>query len=104
MDDPNQIEVPGSFLALYTAASGTRLTEPMSSIRQRYELCEDLVQSLVEQAAMALHRTSAPEREVLHAIESGLAGPDSAVQPHEARWVIRRVAELAGWEDPGPAA
>ena len=46
MDDPNQIEVPPSFLALFTSPSGHRLTEAMSTIRERYELCEDLAQML----------------------------------------------------------
>ena len=104
MDDPNQIEVPGSFLQLYTAASGTRLTERMSMVRERYELCEDVAQSLVDQAAMALHKSGAQERNVLDAIRTGLEGEDSVVNPLEATWVVRRLAELAGWEDPGERA
>ncbi len=101
MDDPNQIEVPASFQQLYTSPSGTRLTERMSVVRERYELCEDVAQSLVDHAAMALHKSGAHEREVLDAIRTGLEGDDSVVKPPEAAWVVRRLAELSGWEDPG---
>jgi hypothetical protein len=101
MDDPNQIEVPPSFLALYANPSGTRLLEPMRVVRERYELCEDLAQSLVEQAAMTLHRTGARELDVLRAMRTGLSGEDSAVSAAEAAWIVRRLAELSGWEDPG---
>jgi hypothetical protein len=101
MDDPNQIEVPASFLALYTAPSGVRLTEPMSLVRERYELCEDIAQSLVDQASMTLHRTGAGEHDVLAAIRRGLTGDGAVVEPKEAVWVARRLAELLGWDDPG---
>jgi hypothetical protein len=101
MDDPNQIEVPPSFLALYTAPSGVRLTEPMALVRERYELCEDVAQSLVDQASMTLHRTGAGEHDVLAAIGRGLTGEGAVVEPKEAVWVARRLAELLGWEDPG---
>jgi hypothetical protein len=101
MDDPNQIEVPTSFLALYSNAAGTRLLEPMRFVRERYELCEDLAQSLVDQAAMTLHKTGAGERDVLEAVRTGLSSGESVVTATEAVWTVRRIAELAGWEDPG---
>src|ERR1044072_5910587 len=40
MDDSNQIEVPPSFLALFTSPGGHRLLHPMNTVRERYELCE----------------------------------------------------------------
>src|SRR3954468_22089916 len=101
MDDPNQIEGPGSFLAIYSNPSGTRLTERMSVVRERYELCEDVAQSLVDQASLTLHKTGARELDVLDAIRSGLSAEDSVVNAGEAGWVARRLAELLGWEDPG---
>jgi len=106
MDDPNQIEVPPSFLALFTSPSGQRLTEPMATVRARYELCEDLAQMLTEQAGVALFRSGGTEGVVLEQIRLGLAGAESPVQPAEAAWVVRRLAELLGWEPPeaSPAA
>ena len=101
MDDPNQIEVPPSFLALFSTPSGHRLTEPMSFVRTRYELCEDLAQMLTEQAATAAFKTGGSEREVLARMRSALEAEGSPVQPVEAGWVVRRLAELLGWEDPG---
>jgi hypothetical protein len=97
MDDSNQIEVPPSFTALYASPSGHRLTEPMSTVRQRYELCEDLAQALTEQASTALFKSGGSEAEVLEAIRLGLSADDSPVQPAEAAWVVRRLAELLDW-------
>lgn len=100
MDDPNQIEVPPSFIALYASPSGHRLIEPIATVRRRYELCEDLAQMLTEQATTLQFKVGAPEREVLATIQAGLAAPDSPVQPAEAQWVVRRLAELLGWAMP----
>jgi len=96
----NQIEVPPSFLALYATPSGLRLTEPMDVVRARYELCEDLAQMLTEQASTAQFKSGAPETSVLRTLRDGLAAEGSSVQPKEANWVIRRLAELLQWEAP----
>jgi hypothetical protein len=100
MDDSNQIEVPPSFLALFTSPSGLRLTEPIATVRRRYELCEDLAQMLTEQAATTLFKSGGDERDVLRRIREALTGDDSAVQPAEAAWVATRLAELLGWDGP----
>ena len=97
MDDANQIEVPPSFLALFAAPAGHRLTEPMAFVRERYELCEDLAQMLTEQAATARFKTDASEREVLETMQAGLQQDGSPVQAKEAEWVVRRLAELLDW-------
>jgi hypothetical protein len=101
MDDSNQIEVPPSFMALFTTPSGHRLTQPMAIVRERYELCEDLAQMLTDQAATALFKSGGSERDVLATMRAGLSGPGSALQPEEAGWVVTRLAELLGWEPPG---
>ncbi|MBE7369636.1 ATPase with chaperone activity [Ramlibacter pallidus] len=100
MDDPNQIEVPPSFLALFATPSGLRLTEPISFVRERYELCEDLAQALTEQAAAAQFRTGDAESVVLRKMQAALSVDGSAVEPREAQWVVRRLAELLGWPQP----
>ncbi len=95
--DPNQIEVPPSFQALYATPSGYKLTEPMRVVRERYELCEDLAQILTERAAAEQFKAGDVEREVLRKMRQGLAGPDAPVTPAEADWVVRRLAELLDW-------
>lgn len=104
MHDPNQIEVPPSFQAIFTSPSGYRLTEPMAVVRERYELCEDMAQMLSEQAAAAQFKSGASEREVLAKMEQALCGEGAVVQEEEAAWVVTRLAEILGWELPGGAA
>jgi len=101
MDDPNQIEVPPSFLALFSSPSGHRLLQPMATVRERYELCEDLAQMLTERASADQFRSGAGEREVLEKMELALSQEGSPVQPQEAAWVVRRLAELLDWAFPG---
>ncbi len=103
MDD-HQIEIPPSFTALFLPPGGTRLKVPAAEVRQRYELCEDLAHMLTEQASARLHELGVTEWDVLARMEQGLSIEGSPVTPQEARWVVRRLAELVGWEDPGPAA
>ena len=98
MDDPNQIEVPASFLALYANRTGTRLTEPMAVVRERYELCEDLAQMLTEQAATQQFKGGGSGRDVLEGMQRALTNEGSPVQAMEAGWVVTRLAELLGWE------
>ncbi|HEY0884930.1 MAG TPA: ATPase with chaperone activity [Ramlibacter sp.] len=102
MDDPNQIEVPPSFTALFASPSGHRLLQPMSVVRQRYELCEDLAQMLSEQASTVMFRSGHGEREVLQQMRLALTGPGSVVEPAEAVWVVTRLAELLDWDAPPP--
>lgn len=102
MDDSNQLDVPPSFTALFTTEGGHRLTRPFAEVRARYELCEDLAQMLVEQASTTLFKTGVPESRVLETIHAGLSGGDSPVEPAEAAWVVKRLAELLDWKD-GPS-
>ena len=99
MDD-NQILVPPSIAALYTAPGGHRLTEPMSHVRERYELCEDMAQMLVEHAAAAQFKSGAPEADVLAGMRQALSGEGATVTPGEAGWVVRRMAEVLDWPQP----
>lgn len=102
MEDPNQIEVPPSFTALFASPSGHRLLQPMSAVRQRYELCEDLAQMLTEQASAVLFKSGRSRREVLQQMQAALTGGESVVEPAEAAWVVTRLAELLDWEAPAP--
>ncbi len=99
MSDDYQIDIPPSFFAIYTDRR-QRLSEPLAVVRERYEVCEDLANHLVQQA-LTLHHVEVPsEQEILAKIRAGLAAPGSGFSPAEAQWVTRRLAELLNWRDP----
>ena len=99
MEDDNQIFVPPSFMAVYSDARG-RLRESANQVRERYSLCEDLANHLVEQAQILYHVQAPSEAEILHRIHAGLSTPESAMAPGEATWIVSRLAELLAWPCP----
>jgi len=103
MDDFNQIEVPPSFVALFTSPGGHRLLQPMRTVRERYELCEDLAQLYAEQAETVRFKSGGSERETLARMALALSESDAGLQPAEVWWVVTRLAEVLGWEPPAPA-
>ena len=100
MDDSSQIEVPPSFMALFTVPGGHRLTQPISAVRERYELCEDMAQMLSEQASAAAFKTGAPEGEVLAGMQAALSAEGGPLLADEPAWVVTRIAELLNWPLP----
>lgn len=99
MSDDYQIDIPPSFFAVFTDAR-QRLSEPIAVVRARYEVCEDLATHLV-QHAQVLHHVEVPsEDEILRRIHAGLATTDAGVSGAEAQWIVRRLAELLGWQCP----
>ena len=100
MSDEYQIEIPPSFFALFTDPGRQRLREPIGMVRARYEVCEDLATALVEQARILAHVEVPSEDEVLHRIHDGLCTPESGVSAGEAGWIVTRLAELLGWQNP----
>ena len=100
MSDENQTFVPQSFIALYLPAGSLKPSIPKAEIAQRHELCEDLAQMLTETAVNMRHTLHVTETDVLQRCLAGLTGPDAVVQPDEAMWVVRRLAELLQWPDP----
>jgi hypothetical protein len=101
MPDENQIIVPPSFVALFVPPGRIKPTQPSAVIAERYELCEDLAQMLIEQAQALHFDTGVDEAEVLRRVQLGLVAQEGVVDEAEARWVVRRLAELLGWPDPG---
>ncbi len=101
MPDQNQIIVPPSFVALFVPPGRIKPTQPRAVIAERYELCEDLAQMLIEHAQAVHFDTGVDEAEVLRRVQLGLLAPEGVVDDAEARWVVRRLAELLGWPDPG---
>ena len=100
MSDEYQIEIPPSFFALYADPARQRLREPIALVRQRYEVCEDLATHLIEHARILAHVEVPSEEEVLHRIHDGLCTPESGVSAGEAGWIVTRLAELLGWQNP----
>lgn len=99
MSDDYQIDIPPSFFAVYTDAR-QRLSEPIATVRARYEVCEDLACHLVQHAQLLHHVEVPSEDEILRRIHAGLRSPDAGATPPEAEWIVRRLAELLGWPCP----
>ena len=95
----NQILVPPSFIALFADARG-RLRESADVVRQRYELCDDLANHLVEHAQTLYHVQAPSEAEILRRIHAGLASGEAGMARSEAAWVVSRLAELLAWPCP----
>ena len=99
MYDHNQLEVPDSFVALFVPPGREKPTATRAAIGARYEFCEDLANHLCDHARAQYHDLGIAERDVLERVHLGLLQPESGVDAAEARWVVRRLAELAGWPD-----
>lgn len=93
--------IPSSFLALHPVpARGWRPPE-LAAVAERHEFCEDLAQSLAESCRGLPGALGVTADDVLARCWQGLAGQEAGVQDGEAVWVVRRLAELLGWRDPG---
>lgn len=100
MSDDYQIEIPPSFTALHSDARN-RLIIPLKTLRDRYEICEDLSQHLSEHCRSIHVEIGVDEQEVLARCLKGLLSPDGVVSEAEAHWIITRLAELLGWPHSG---
>lgn len=98
MSEGSQVVIPPSFIALFVPPGRQRPTASHAHIAERYELCEDLAQMLTETAQTMLWQLSITEADVLERVQHGLAGGERVVDDAEAAWVLRRLAELLGWE------
>ncbi len=101
MSEENQTVVPPSFVALFVPPGRIKPTSSRAHIAVRYEFCEDLAQMLTEQANTKHWELGIDEASVLQRFHQGLQGQGSVVDEAEARWVVRRLAELLNWPDPG---
>ncbi len=100
MSDDNQIEVPPSFIALFVEPGRIKPNAARAEIQQRYEFCEDFASMLTETAQSRLWELGITEADVLARIHAGLLTGEVGVNAAEAQWVLRRLAELLGWESP----
>jgi hypothetical protein len=95
-----QIEIPQSFLALFTDPGRSKPNAPRAVVAARYELCEDLANLLTQTAPEIQFSTGLAERDVLQRCHQGLVGEAAVVSDAEAVWVVCRLAELLNWEQP----
>jgi hypothetical protein len=102
MSDDSQIEVPASFIALFVPPGRSRPTATRAHIAARHEFCDDLAQLLTEQASTKRWELGVTEADVLQRVHRGLLAEGAPVDAAEAGWVLRRLAELLDWPDPGP--
>jgi hypothetical protein len=98
MSDDSQIAIAPSFLALYVEEGKTRPTIAREELTQRYDLCEDMANLLMETARDLEFRLGITSGDVLERIARGLAEPESGVSEAEAWWVVQRLRELLGWD------
>lgn len=100
MSDDSQLVLPRSFIELFIPPGRIKPTAPREEMAARYEFCEDLANMLTEHARLKLWEMGITEDDVLERIRRGLLVPDAPVSPAEARWVVRRLAELLEWRAP----
>lgn len=96
----NQIEPPQSFMAMYVSHGHSRPNAPQEVVLARYGQCEDMACLLAEQAQTLAFKENLSETEVLARCHQGLLADASDYTGREAEWVIRRLAEMLGWEPP----
>jgi hypothetical protein len=95
--EDSQVPLPASFLALYLHPGSHKPSATRAHISQRHELCEDMAQMLTERSAAQRAVLSVTEHDVLLRVGRGLLASTEVFTPAEARWVVRRLAELLDW-------
>ncbi len=100
MPEASQIEIPPTFVELFVAPGKSRPSASYAMIAARYELCEDLAQTLVPTATQLQLMRDLHASAVLAQCLQALVGPDAVLDRCQARWVVCRLAELLGWEQP----
>lgn len=98
MSDENQIEIPQSFVALFVEPGRQKPSASSDVVAERYELCEDMANMLMETAKNMFFSLGITERDVLERCHRGLIGEGAVVSEAEAGWVISRLDELLDWQ------
>ncbi len=104
MSEDSQIQIPPSFIALFIPPGRLKPTESREFIAQRHEWCEDMANMLTEPAQTQLWQLGITETDVLVRIHRGLRDGAGGLSVPESDWVVHRLAEVLGWDDPGDLA
>jgi hypothetical protein len=100
MYEENQNFVPESFMMLYVKSGHYKPSLPRSELTQRYELCEDMANLLMDTVSTQQFQLGIAEEDALEKCWQGLIAEPSMVNPEEAFWVVCRLAELLSWPIP----
>lgn len=100
MYEENQSELPESFMMLYVKPNQYKPSLPRSELTQRYELCEDLANMLVDTVSTQQFQMGITEDDALEKCWRGLMLQPELVNELESFWVVCRLAELLGWSLP----
>jgi hypothetical protein len=93
-DESSQVFIPPSFIALFVPPGRQRPTASREHIAERYELCEDLAQMLVETTATQRWSLGITTDDALERVRRGLQSMDLDLTPDQREWVFTRLAEL----------
>jgi hypothetical protein len=94
----NQIEIPQSFIGMYITPGRNTPNASQEVVLSRYERCEDMACILTEHAQTMVFKENYSEQEVLMRCHQGLTADASNFSEKESNWVVRRLAELLGWD------
>lgn len=100
MYEENQSEIPESFMMLYVKPHQHKPSLPRAEMTQRYELCEDLANMLVDTVSAQQFQLGITEDDALEKCWRGLLEQPELVNGAESFWVVCRLAELLGWPLP----
>jgi hypothetical protein len=96
MSEDSQIVVPPSFVALFVPPGRHKPTASREHVADRYELCEDLAQMLVETAQTQRWSLGITTGDTLERVARGLPATGLELTDAETGWVLTRLAELIG--------
>ena len=97
MSADRQINVPASFLAIYTPDGQRRPTPPRQWLEDRHDLCEDLAQLLTEKTKDKVWQLGITQYDAIERIERGLPALSLDLSTLECQWVMTRVREILQW-------
>jgi hypothetical protein len=100
MYEENQSEIPASFMMLYVKPHQHKPSLTRAELTQRYELCEDLANMLVDTVSTQQFQMGITEDDALEKCWRGLLQQPDLVNDSESFWVVCRLAELLGWPMP----
>ena len=87
-------------MMLYVKPHHHKPSLPRAELTQRYELCEDLANMLVDTVSTQQFQLGITEDDALEKCWRGLLEQPDLVNGPESFWVVCRLAELLGWTLP----
>ncbi|MEO7150759.1 MAG: hypothetical protein ABIX46_03455 [Burkholderiaceae bacterium] len=98
MYEMRQLEIPPSFMALYTRHG--RPSAAREVVEARYEACEDLAHGVAGFCSTQAADDDGGRSAILLRCHAGLLLTPQTLSAAEAGWVTGRTAELLEWDTP----